>query len=85
MPLADDLAAADPTRPGPRCTVGVAIESMSDDDRAALAAAFARSDLPTTRIAEILQANGYDLKALTVHRHRKGECRCPRSDDSPTT
>lgn len=79
MPLADDLAAADPTRPGPRCTVGVAMEQMSDEDRAALAAAFARDDLPTTRIAEILQANGYDLKALTVHRHRRGGCRCEQT------
>jgi hypothetical protein len=75
--LAEELKAYRPSRP--RCSFGVILEALSDDDRATVVSALG-SPIPGTHIAKVLTSRGHPLKGETVQRHRKGDCSCPRDD-----
>ena len=37
------------------------------------------ADVPGSAIAAALKKRGIDLPALTIQRHRRGDCKCPTS------
>lgn len=74
MSLAEQLAKASNTRSkGPTCVMCTTVPTLAKADREALDAAL-ESDLPHTVIARALQAEGYNVKATSVARHRRFEC-----------
>lgn len=76
MGFAEALA-ADTVRTGPRCTVGIALQTMTGDDLAALKAALADKDRVTgAAIARALTASGTKIGGSGVRRHRAGDCSC---------
>ncbi|GGM55623.1 hypothetical protein GCM10012275_28440 [Longimycelium tulufanense] len=75
MSLADRLR--EPTkRPRSQCTFGLLLGRLEGADRKALDTALADERYTSRNIAEALQAEGYDMRAATVRRHRRGECSC---------
>lgn len=79
MPDLADLARPD-YRPekGPACTIGIAFDSLSEADAANLTAALENPHAPSSAIARALASLGHDVRAYTVQRHRRRECRCPK-------
>lgn len=76
MTLLDDIA-AEVQHPGGNCTIG-AILNRRDDIAADLAIALAdTARYPHSAIARALTARGDKMAAVTVGRHRRGECTCP--------
>jgi hypothetical protein len=74
MALAEQLAKAATAQPkGPTCVMCLTVPTLSKEDRAALDAAM-DSDIAHTAIARALQAEGYNVKATSVARHRRYEC-----------
>jgi hypothetical protein len=63
---------------GPPCSVGMAVEQMSVDERKDFLAAASDPYIASTIITKVLIRRGYNVKAEAVRRHRKGECRCER-------
>lgn len=61
---------------GPPCSVKVIIEQMTDEEQTEFAMACADWTIPGTVIAKVLQRKGFNVKAESLRRHRKGECRC---------
>jgi hypothetical protein len=78
VPDLADLARPD-YRPvkGPACTIALALETLPDADAANLTAALENPHAPATAIARALAGLGHDVRAYTVQRHRRRECRCP--------
>lgn len=60
---------------GPSCAVCVLTSELPKDESAALAAALAEATMTHAAISRALRAEGYAIRANTVSRHRKGECR----------
>ena len=77
MTLLDDIK-AETTGAGPRCTVALLLAGLTDDDRADLTAALANPSIPSSAIHRVLHKRGYAIADTTLHRHRRGTCRCPR-------
>jgi len=67
---------------GPRCSVALTLAKMDDDVRAKVQHLIDETDVPSTKIADVLAEFGYhDLyRSLTRHRRRKTSpslgCRC---------
>ena len=65
-----------------RCNVDVVLQQMSAEEAAKVADLIDRSSVPATKIAQVLQANGYRVGWESVNRHRKRVrgtgCRCPK-------
>lgn len=78
MSLAAALAAQPAARRGTPCTVGVVLDGLDQDDRAAAIQALADRTRTATSIAEALTSIGHPVAKQTVQRHRRGECRCDR-------
>lgn len=89
MSEALDAAAAEVSPKGQRCTVGVLLESLPDDDAEKLSALLDRP-LPSgrwveaTRIAAVLREQGVDyVNSKVLQRHRRrvrgigDACQCP--------
>lgn len=74
MTLAAALEQHKPTRKGPRCTMCDLTEQLDKRDMAALTAALADETFTHAAIARALRAEGHKVSAITVGRHRKGEC-----------
>lgn len=62
--------------PGLRCGVERLMEKLESGDRKVLQAALDDRDVEHAAIVRVLKAEGHKLSALTVGRHRNGECRC---------
>jgi hypothetical protein len=75
MGLADALAAPVVAHRAP-CHVAVLLSALPAADREGLRAALADPARPSTWIAAVLRANGHDVSAGSVQRHRRGGCRC---------
>lgn len=83
----DLLAALDELTPkveyGPRCHVALALARMDDDVRVKVETLMDETQVPATKIADVLAEFGYhDLyRSITRHRRRKTSpalgCRCP--------
>ena len=74
MNLAASLAKHAPTLKGPRCTVCQLLSDLDDANAAVLHAALADANYTHNGIARALRAEGYQVGAGTISRHRKGEC-----------
>ena len=61
---------------GPPCSVGVILGQMSKDQVKDFQLACQDHTIAGTVIARVLQRHGFDIKAESLRRHRKGECRC---------
>lgn len=77
MGLAEDLETFAARRNSARCSIAIALGEMPKPDRDALDAAFANGRLSGTGIAAALKANGYEVSASAVQRHRRRACTCP--------
>jgi len=77
MSLADSLQheKAQGSRKGPDCRLCVALRSMPPKDVDALDEALADDSMTGAAISRALKAEGHDISAVIVLRHRKGECR----------
>jgi hypothetical protein len=65
-------------RKGPPCSVGLLLESLPDDEAAALNVLL-DSPMLGTDIAAHVYAEGYaDIAGGTYSRHRRGACCCER-------
>ncbi len=69
--------AAETQRTGPRCSVGILLDKVDQEDRKALVAALA--DLTRNRavLAEAIRTvHGVDISQGTLARHMRRHCRC---------
>jgi len=71
--LRDELARAQPTRRGPKCSICKLLVDLPEDDRMALEEAL-ESRLPSTVIQRAILADGHHLGRGSVGRHRRGDC-----------
>lgn len=78
MTLVDELLADSASR-GPACSVGAILSEMDDATRAEWLAALAHQRITATKIADRLTRDGWPVKAMTLQRHRRGDCQCPSS------
>lgn len=62
------------SRRGPRCSMCVVMDSLSESDAADLSAALADSSVYATSIARALRRRGVKIKDDAVQRHRSGRC-----------
>lgn len=72
---------ADPTyreRKGPRCTMHLVLEQLDADQAKLVQLAMANQHASSAAISAALRDMGHYVKAPTLHRHRRGECACPR-------
>lgn len=92
MGLTDDLQNVPLPEPQSKCGILLVKQKLASDDPKALKALEARlTELATTDgnsrkngqsgltyvwLANVLQANGFDISKSTVNRHVKGMCRC---------
>jgi hypothetical protein len=79
--LSDRLREPDRPSQGPTCTlrrVLALLAEESPDEHAALRAALADRRYTGRQIAAALRAEGFEVSSITVNRHRRRECACPR-------
>lgn len=92
MGLTDDLQNVPLPEPQSKCGIFLVKQTLAGDDPKALGALEARltelaatdgnsrkngkSGLTYVWLADVLQANGFDISKSTVQRHVKGVCRC---------
>ena len=74
MTLADALTAHKVAYKGPKCSMCRLVGDLPKADRDALLSALADPTFTHAAIARALHAEGFKIAALTVGRHRKGEC-----------
>lgn len=74
MTLADALTAHKTGPKGPTCSMCVLVRDLPKADRDALVAALNDSSFTHAAISRALNAEGFKVAAMTVGRHRKGEC-----------
>lgn len=63
-------------KPGPKCTVALALQAADDTDRAALTQAIADSTISAERLAEACKQAGIKLGYSPIARHRRRGCDC---------
>ena len=68
--------------PARQCAVGFVLGSLDEVEAEKLAALIDGTTVPSTRIAKVLQDNGFDIQYSSINRHRnrrKGQvgCTCP--------
>ena len=59
------------------CSIADLRAQLKGDDLAWLDEQLADDRAQGTWIARVLKANGHDMKAHNLQRHRRGECKCP--------
>ena len=75
MTLSAALAANRKLVKGPTCTICTLMSGLPADDAAALQQAFNDFGFTSAAISRALKAEGHEIHANTVIRHRKGECK----------
>lgn len=78
-PTPDDLRdlLQAPTRKGPGCRAGQALNDMNPEHAAVLLEALRSPAIPFTHVARIARDHlGVDVPHYTWNRHSKGECGC---------
>lgn len=63
---------------GTACGVTRVLKSLSESDQKVLTAALADATIQHSAIERVMKAEGHRLPALTIGRHRRGECSCGR-------
>lgn len=74
MSLAASLRSAVAQHSGRRCQTCVLMDVLAEKDRVALAAAFDDEALSTSAIWRAVEAEGHDVSAHSLRRHRSGGC-----------
>jgi len=74
MSLADALEREAVTSKGPRCAMCQLVDELPEADRAVLVTALADHRYTGAAITRALRAEGHQIAAPTVTRHRKGDC-----------
>lgn len=74
MSLAAALEAEAARKPGPRCTLCLVLDRLPESEAEALAAALAGDTMASAGISRALIREGHNIAAVTVRRHRAGEC-----------
>ena len=77
MGLADALETLQP-KAWQVCGVSAVLETLADDDRAALLDALGNGAYRSSDITRALQDEGHEIGYDAVSRHRRGACKCPR-------
>ena len=81
MSLLTDIEASR-RRPGGRCTVAVVLSALPPDDAAELRHALTAQDasggyeFKSSWITDALRKREVVLPAMTINRHRRGDCAC---------
>jgi hypothetical protein len=75
--LLQEIASEAAGHTGPRCSIGKALQALSESDRTDLLTALA-GNYTSIQIANVLQRRKLDVGEGSVGRHRRGACRCPR-------
>jgi hypothetical protein len=80
MALLDDLNNPDllDVRSGVVCSVCKLLRDLDADTKTKLSALLADPEIPKSRLAAILNANGHKMNGNTLSRHARGECRGAR-------
>lgn len=69
-------------RKGPRCTVGVLLDSLNNQDKEALVAALANKQVSGASLSVLLNDYGFSIGAFTINNHRRSAtgtgCACNR-------
>lgn len=60
---------------GPRCSVGILIQTLTEAEQAEVAEALA-SNVESSGLARAMAARGWEVRAGNLARHRAGECAC---------
>ena len=61
------------------CPFAKLIESLDDKDKEVLNNAINKK-VPSVTLANALRKEGYKIAEATISQHRRGICRCPKSD-----
>jgi hypothetical protein len=59
-----------------RCKVGALLLSDEQREKLNTALAYPTSDIPNTKILDVLKNWGFDVKKTTLSEHRRGVCCC---------
>lgn len=84
MGLSEALQAAGEgrLRKGPRCTVGVLLDSLNNQDKEALVAALANRQVSAASLSLLLREHGHTIGPFTISNHRRSAtgagCLCDR-------
>lgn len=83
MSLIDELSNLDePLVRGPRCSIALLLEKLTDAEKTALIGAIDNSNLTYSSIARALNRAGHKVLPTTIKRHRQrgtsDGCRCAR-------
>lgn len=75
-----DNLIANPSRTlsGPRCRVAQIVESLDDEDGAALLSVIGNTIVQATTLAATLKDLGIDIPSQSIQRHRRSACLCER-------
>lgn len=76
MSLAAQLANIQPMRPGGTCSFVSLYTRLNNADAQWLRDILDDPEVTSSTIAGVLRAEGHDIAPVTVHRHRRKECRC---------
>lgn len=77
MGFADELAAINIDRRGPRCTIATIQAAMDPTDAREMEEALQTAAVPDSAVREVLRARGIDVTINTLGRHRRRQCSCP--------
>jgi len=58
------------------CKIVTLRKKLDPDDQEFLTGLLASDDVASTVIEDLLNAQGYDIKAQSIQRHRRGRCTC---------
>lgn len=76
MALADRLQDTPQRMPGLPCSIGALEDRLDTPEREALDAMLHELGWSARRIYDALAAEGYDVGAQSINRHRAKSCRC---------
>ena len=76
MRLLDKIGVAQKNARRPSCSVGVLFGQLAKQDAADLRSAIENQSIPASTIAHVLKAEGHNVQASAVRRHRNKQCAC---------
>lgn len=78
----DDLLSEATRPPAKECSVKFLLEQLTEDQRSKLETLIDSGTIPASRVAFVLQKNGFQIRYQTITRHRRRKkgmsgCTCP--------
>lgn len=74
--LIEDLSAPAPAIPNNRCSVAIAREKLSDEERAIVDERLADEEWTAPALADVFKRHDLAIPLSAVKRHRKQRCSC---------